>query len=139
MDFLSLDDEIKKVREEKLRKEKEIHDMNNPVAESSINPMHMDEESFHDYCKLYLSEKIYNKIAEEYLVSDYSIIYNTISDIPDRMYDNLIDETGRIILVNKIHSLLFQMNINALSLDFLYELVCTISKYDRRQYLSEVM
>jgi hypothetical protein len=99
---------------------------------STVNPAELNEETYDEYCRLYLIEKIYGAIPVTSPVG-YKHVAKLINCIHPSLFKNLQTETAKLILLNKIYSLFMQLDVE-LYRAFLYEQVTHISKYDPLLY-----
>ena len=71
------------------------------VPAGGINPKELNEDSYVEYCKLYLIQRIY-EIIPAISGTEYKHISTLINCINRDMFLSLNTETGRILLLNKI-------------------------------------
>ena len=98
----------------------------------TINPRDLNKKTYVEYCRLYLTEKIYEQIPATCPLK-YNHVSRLINCINPIMFDNLTVETNKILLLNKIYSLFMVTDVE-LYRPFLYELIMHISGYNPELY-----
>lgn len=106
----------------------EVRVVNNP----GIDPRELNEDSYVEYCRLYLTERLY-EVTPVTAIFNYGNISRIIKCINRDMYLNLNTETGKLLLLNKIYSLFMEGN-QAYDREFLYKHMCHLANYNPKLY-----
>ena len=100
--------------------------------QNGINPTELNEESYIEYCRLYLIQRVY-EVLSSYGV-EYGNIYRLINAIDPSYFDSLITETGKILLINKIYSIFMATYNMEISREYLYQHAENLAKYNPSLY-----
>lgn len=102
---------------------------------NGINPLELTKETYIEYCRLYLTDKIHAIVPIGSLL-EYRHVSRIIKLIDSNLFLNLNTETGKLILLNKIYSLFMEAGNHQLSREFLHKLLdeLDLSEYNKSLY-----
>lgn len=93
----------------------------------NLNMDDLNIDTFPIFCRLYLVQEITKSLPNTCPIQ-YCHATRLINSISPVLYENLNTEIGKILLLNEIYSLFMEVEVK-LSKDFLYDIVCYLSKY----------
>lgn len=93
----------------------------------NLNMDDLNIDTFPIFCRLYLVQEITKSLPNTCPIQ-YCHVTRLINSISPVLYENLNTEIGKILLLNEIYSLFMEVEVK-LSKDFLYNIVCYLSKY----------
>lgn len=91
-----------------------------------IKPEEMTKEMFVIYARLYLTENMF-KVVPSTSPLQYGHISTIINGIERVLFEKINTETGKLLLVNKVYSLIRSLTGEEFSKEFLYSLVETLA------------
>lgn len=95
---------------------------------TTIKPEELTAETFPIYCRMCLTEEMY-KVLPSTSPLNYGHINNILSIVENSLFKHIDTETGKLLLVNRIYSLVKSVTEEEFSREFLYELVEELSNY----------
>ena len=91
-----------------------------------LNPNELDYNSYLEYCQMYMTDHIHENIESAFV--SYADISKLINSLGLTMYEKLTTESGKIIVLNKIHQSFKRVDID-ISREFLYGLINHLAQY----------
>ena len=109
---------------------------------TAIKSEELTPELFIVYCKLYIADNMYKQIPVTSQLN-YNHISMLMEAIDDTLFRNINTETGKLLLANKIYSLVMRVSGEEFSREFLYKLADDLSQCmpefeEERDYLKEL-
>lgn len=94
---------------------------------TSIKKEELTMETFIIYCKLFLTEKMFNEVPAVSPLN-YGYLNMLINSIETVLFTSINTETGKLLLANKLYTIAKSLTGEEFSREFLYNLVCELSE-----------
>lgn len=103
------------------------------AAIGRINPKELTPETYIHYCRLFLTERVFEVIPQG-STTNYGHISKLINCIDPILFKNLNLETNKVLLLNKIYALFMEATEEQLSREYLYNKITQLASYDPALY-----
>lgn len=102
-----------------------------------IKKEEMNMEQFIEYCRLFIVNNIYKQLPATSML-DYNLLTTTVNSISSTMFKGIDTETGRLLLANKLFSVIKCVTDEDYPIEYLYDMVASLADCKPKDPLDEV-